>query len=228
MADRWLQVTILTAVGLAGWLGYELTRTPPVPSPPAPAAQAGPAEVPTSEVQPRALASMRATLERPLFADDRRPAPAAETGGAPADQPETTKALPLRLTAVVVGPDGKRSVLVEVTGQERPLLAGKGDQVGGWRVDEITDEAVSITAGGEHTVVPLRVFETPTPGKHPPARAVTRKPSGEPPRRPPTPKAAPAAADAGAAPKGDARPSPQQGGTAPTAVSDRSPAKKRN
>jgi hypothetical protein len=228
VANRWLQVTVLAAAGLTAWLGYELTRTPAVPSPPAPAAQAGPADLPAPDVQPRALASLRATLERPLFTDDRRPAPVADTAGASADQPETTKALPLRLTAVVVGPDGKRSVMVEVTGQERPLLAGKGDQVGGWRVDEITDEAVAITAGGEHTVVPLRVFETPSPGKHSPARAVTRKPSGEPPRRPPTPKAVPAAADSGAAPKGDARPSPQQVGTAPAAASDRAPAKKRN
>ena len=222
MASGWLRLGALSAAGLATWLTYELTRTPAVPSPPAPAAAAAAAELPRLEVAAPALAALRTTLERPLFNADRRPDPSAD-GGARADQPDPATALPVRLSAVIVGGDGRRSVLVEVPGQDRPTLVGKGDQVAGWRVDEIDDEAVVLSAGGQRTVVPLRIFDTPVAGKRPAARpAGQRRP--EPARRPP---GRPAPPDAGAAPAADAQP-PGAGGAAGGPPAQQSPPNKRN
>jgi len=69
-------------------------------------------------------------------------------------------------------------------------------------VDEIDEEAVVLNAGGQRTVVPLRIFDNPVAGKRPAARpAGQRRPEAA--RRPP---AKPAAPEAGAAPAVEGQP----------------------
>ena len=222
MARGWLRLGALAAAGLAAWLAYDLGRTPAVPSPPAPSADAAQAEFPRLEGAAPALAALRTTLERPLFNADRRPDPLADSGTR-ADPADPAKALPVRLTAVIVGNDGRRSVLVEIPGQDRPTLVGTGDQVAGWRVEAIDDEAVVLNAGGQRTVVPLRIFDTPVAGKRPAARpAGQRRPEAA--RRPP---AKPAAPEAGAAPAVEGQP-PAPAGAAGGPPAQQSPPNKRN
>jgi hypothetical protein len=192
MASLWLGLGTVAAAGLAAWLTYEHTRSPTVPVAPAPTADLGAAALPRLDTETPALASLRTTLERPLFDDDRRPDPPADTNGAKPEQPEAAKLLPARLTAVVVSGDGQRSVLLEVTGQDQPQLVRKGDLVGGWRVEEIEDEAVVLNAGGQRSVVPLRVFGEPAP-KRTAVRPATQRRAADAGRRTPPPK--PAAQD---------------------------------
>lgn len=207
MASLWLGLGTFAAAGLAAWLTYEHTRSPTVPAAPPPTPEVAAAELPRLETETPALASLRTTLERPLFDDDRRPDPPADTNGTKPEQVEAAKVLPARLTAVVVSGDGQRSVLVEVTGQDQPQLVRKGDLVGGWRVEEIEDEAVVLNAGGQRTVVPLRVFDEPAP-KRTAVRPATQRRAADAGRRTPPPK--PAAQDGNApAPAADTNPAAQ-------------------
>lgn len=200
MAERWRQLGLLVATGVGAWLAVELTRTPDVPVPASPATAGAVAELPRVEVDAPDLATLRETLERPLFDDDRRPDPV--TGDAPA-VPEAgppPKPVPVRLSAVIVGSDGVRSVLVQPEGQDRPQRVRKGEQVAGWRVDEISDDSVVVSSGSQTSVVPLRQFEPP-PARRPPVRPAA-------PRRPPLPQPAAKPADAGEAPPPAAAPPP--------------------
>jgi hypothetical protein len=198
VASRWRHLGALTAAGLAAWLAYELSWTPSLPPAPAPAADAALAELPRLEVDAPALSSLRATLERPLFDDDRRPnAPDAVAASGP-ESAAAGKLPPVRLSAVIVAADGSRTALMQPDGQEQPQRVRKGDQVAGWRIDEISDEGVVLNAGAERLVVPLRVFEPQAPKGT--TRAPARRPAGDVARRPP-PK--PAAAEP-AAPRSDA------------------------
>ena len=207
MASLWLGLGTVAAASLAAWLTYEYTRSPSVPVAPAQTADVASAELPRLETETPALASLRTTLERPLFDDDRRPDLPADANGAKPEQAEPARALPARLTAVVVSADGQRSVLVEVTGQDQPQLVRKGDQVGGWRVEEIEDEAVVLNAGGQRTVVPLRVFDGPAP-KRTAVRPATQRRAADAARKTPPPN--PAAQDGNAAaPAADTNPAAQ-------------------
>lgn len=213
MVERWQWLGWVTAAGFAAWLLYELTWTPEIPAPPAPVAAADPGAPPAPEVQPRDLATLRTTLERPLFDDDRRPNPPAEGTAAAPEQAAPSKLPPVRLSAVIVAPDGGRMALLQPDGEETQR-ARQGDQVAGWRVEEIGDEAVVLNARGERSVVPLRLYEThaPKPGARP---ALRRRPA-EPARRPAA-KAAPAEP---AAPRGDPEPRGQPAGAAAPPTSE--------
>lgn len=205
MARHWLGIGAVTIAGFAAWLTYELTRPPVVPEPPAPAADAPLGELPGLETEAPALASLHVTLERPLFDEDRRPNPPADAAGPGADKPEAGKPLPMRLSAVIVGADGRRSVLVEISGEEQSQRVGAGDQVAGWRVDEISDDAVVLNAGGQRTVVPLRTFKEPSPDR-PSARPAAQRRGGDAARR----QTARATTGAAAAPQAEAAPNGQQ------------------
>ena len=216
MAERWQQLGWVTAAGLAAWLLYELTRVPEVPAPPPPVAASDPGAEPAAEAPRRDLAMLRVTLERPLFDDDRRPNPPAD-GTAAAPEPAAPSRLPpVRLTAVIVTPGGGRMVLLQPEGEETQR-AHQGDQIAGWRVEEISDEAVVLSAGGERSTLPLRVFETHAAKT--PARPVARRRPVDPARKPPAkPAPAPAPAET-AAPRADAEPRGQPAGGAAPATS---------
>lgn len=214
MAERWQYLGWVTATAFAGWLMYELTWTPQIPAPPAPVTDADPATPPPGmEVQPRDLTKLRATLERPLFDDDRRPNAVADAGG-PAPEPAAPAKLPpVRLSAVIVAADGSRTALLQPDGQE-PQRVRQGEQVAGWQVDEIGDEAVVLHSGSERSAVPLRVFEPKATKAS--ARPAAPRRAGETARRPPPKAAAPEAA----APRGEADPRGQAVGGAAASNAD--------
>jgi hypothetical protein len=160
VAERRPYLGWVTAAALAGWLLYELGWTPSVPAPPTAGGDAVLAEPAGLDVEAPDLASLRATLERPLFNEDRRP----DTRGEAAAGATAAGKLPaVRLSAVIVAPDGGRTALVQAEGQERPVRVRKGDQVDGWKVVEIGDEMVLLDAGGQSAVLPLRTYEPRAP-----------------------------------------------------------------
>jgi hypothetical protein len=82
-----------------------------------------------------ALDSFRETIDRPLFAPDRRPTAAVRA--APAQG--------LRLEGVMVIGATKRAVIKQADG--RTARVGEGDTVGEWTVREITADTVVLSAG---------------------------------------------------------------------------------
>jgi hypothetical protein len=189
VAERWLQLGWVTVAALGGWLAYELTWTPRVAAPPPAARDVAPAGPTTLQVEPPNLAALRVTLERPLFEPERRPK--VEEAVAVAAEPEPAPKLPpVRLMGVVVKSDGGRLALVQAEGQEQPARVRAGEQVAGWRIDEIGDESVVLVAGAGRSVVPLRVFDE-NPGKGP-GRPVPRPRPSVAGKRPAAPSPAPA------------------------------------
>lgn len=174
MADRRRYLGWVTAAALAGGLLYELSWTPAVPVPPTVGADAVLAEPAGLEAEASDLAALRATLERPLFNEDRRP---DSLGEGAAGSAAASKLPAIRLSAVIVAADGGRTALVQPEGQERPVRVRKGDQVDGWKVAEIGDEMVVLDAGGQRSVVPLRLYEPRAPRQ--PARPAARRGGAE-------------------------------------------------
>lgn len=220
MAERWRQLGVGSAVALAAWLVYELTAASRLPEPPAAAPAATAIALPVLEIVPPDLATLRMTLERPLFDDDRRPdLPEGLAVSSEADP--GAKAAPVRLSAIVVASDGSRMALVKPEGQDEPQRVRAGDTVSGWKVAEISDEAVTLTAGDQRVVVPLRVFEPPS-ARPPPGRVAARRRAAEAARRV---QSRAAAVDATAAETPP--PAPQAGGAAAPA-DEKAPPRQRN
>ena len=188
MGKRWRQLGWLTAVALGPWLAHELNGTRRVAAPPAVGGDVAPAFPISIEVEPPNLAALRVTLDRPLFEPERRPK--AEEAVVAPEPAATAKLQPVRLTGMIVGRDGGRLALVQAEGQEQPARVLPGEQVAGWRIEEIGDDAVVLTAGTARSVVPLRVFdESPGKGSRKPA---PRQRPGVAARRPTAPRPAPA------------------------------------
>jgi hypothetical protein len=187
VVERLRYAGLLSAAVLAAWLSYEVTREPAIATTPA-SAQAGEIdafEVPDLEVEPPDLLTLRATLERPLFDDDRRPDEEEVQVDSGPLQPAPVGGPPLVLSAVIVDEEGSRSALLQTPGEKLPKRVLEGEEVGGWRLEEIRDDGVVLTANGRRTEMPLRVFEAPPPPR--PARPVpTRQTRQIPPRRTPT------------------------------------------
>lgn len=119
----------------------ELRAAPGDPGAGAPAAHrparlaAGPARA-----APELSQLVAATLARPLFNPNRRPA------GRDADGSAGAGIADMRLTGIVTGP-GERLAIFAVTGA-KPLIVGEGGEVSGWRIETITPGAVSLSGPG--------------------------------------------------------------------------------
>jgi len=216
VAERWHQIGVGSAVALAAWLVYELTAAPRLPEAPAAASDAAAIALPSLEIAPPDLATLRATLERPLFDDDRRPD--LPDGSAASEVDAGGKAAPVRLSAIVVASDGGRMALVKPEGQDEPQRVRVGEAVAGWKVAEISDEAVTLTAGDQRVVVPLRVYEPPPArpqGRKPPRRRTAET------ARQPVPQVAPESS------QGAEAPAPAAGGNPPPAAA-KAPTGRRN
>jgi hypothetical protein len=164
VADRGQLVALLTAVLLGGWLAWELVRAPAAVVPTDPGAPAELAAVPPRDLefdQPDLL-DFQATLDRPLFNEDRQPDDTITAGGdEPGDAPQTAPP-PLRLSAIITDAAG-RSALLQQPGAEMPQRVREGERIAGWTVLEISDEAVSLGSGERRSEIPLRVFEAAPP-----------------------------------------------------------------
>jgi hypothetical protein len=188
MGKRWWQIGWLMPAAVGPWLAYELSWAPHVAASPASGGDVAPAFSTSLEMAPPNLAALRVTLDRPLFEPERRPK--AEEAVVAPEPAAAAKLQPVRLTGVIVGRDGGRLALVQAEGQEQPARVLPGEQVAGWRIEEIGDDAVVLTAGTARSVVPLRVFdESPGKGSRKPA---PRQRPGVAARRPTAPRPAPA------------------------------------
>lgn len=171
-------IGLSTLTALLAWAAWE-ARWQPAPEPPPPPAGEHATTAPLEPLQFAPLSDYPVTLERPLFYADRH-LPNAAT---PADEDEpaaamldTAAATPrLALSAIIVE-DGLRSALLAMPGQPTSTRVREGESLGGWRLVEIGDDAVTVEADGRREQIPLHDYGTAPP--LPPRRAA-------PPRRPP-------------------------------------------
>lgn len=164
MADASRRLLVLMAILFASWYLFELMRTPDAPasvktdaSPPSDLA------VPKLTMDVPALTEFKATLDRPLFSESRRPADPEDEEVAETTPEETPKAaVPVRLSAVIIEEDEK-SALLEETKSRTYKRVREGEAFEGWTLVEVRDDAVVLVSGGTRSEVELRNFETPPP-----------------------------------------------------------------
>ncbi len=154
----------LLCAALGGLLALELAAGVGTPAPvaaagpPQPAALPGEGEPPAAfELDP--LESYAEVLERPVFVEGRRPVATAVAGPALALDS-------VRLVGVVRTPAGIRA-LVEQGNPPRLERLGEGAALGGWTVEGISADRVTLARGGERTELRLK-DRPPAPGSQPP------------------------------------------------------------
>ena len=174
-------VTGFGALAVWGWQNAAVVPTPVV----AAAAQSTPlvqASAPLSFAVPP-LDELSQTVERPLFSQTRRPAPAQTVVDSRSLLPvKTAKLTPLaiELSAVILGSD-RQYALFRKAAQKGLLRAEVGQSVDGWLVSEIRGDGVSLERGAERQALVLRTFKAPV-RRAPVRKAPRRKPAGRTPR----------------------------------------------
>lgn len=174
--DRLSLAGWISAFVLGAWAVYELVRQAPNPVAPAPTENSTQTrvELPELEVVPIELDDLRTTLDRPLFSVSRRPEEmAADTGLSTPTEPVPVGAPPLRLSAVIVDAQS-RSALLEPVDTKVVQRIQEGEEIAGWRLVEVREDAVILAAGGNRSKLALRVFDAPPPPRPTPARRATR------------------------------------------------------
>jgi hypothetical protein len=102
------------------------------------------------------LSTFAEIVERPLFAQSRRPAPKKETKVAEAaPKPET-----FELIGVVISPAGRMALLRTIATSEI-VRAVEGQSVGGWEVRAIKPTQVVLQQGNESDVIKLNDAAAP-------------------------------------------------------------------
>jgi hypothetical protein len=159
---------------LLAWAGWE-ARWQPQPEPPPPdlAEQDTPASL--APLTFPAVSDFQATLEQPLFYEDRRLPEAVEPEGSsePAAEAGSARAARLALTAIIIE-DGERSALVSVPGEAASLRLRVGDTAGGWRLIAIGESEITVEADGRQQQIALRDFGA-APMPVPERRAAPRR-----------------------------------------------------
>lgn len=162
---RGLRDALLLAVllGLSAAFGAMVLRTasapprPELPETPAEASSAGTVSFALPEVRPTPIGRLAAALERPLFAQSRRP-PAA-----PAPAPTELDAT----LAGVLSAGAERVAIVLAPGAQRGLRLREGDEFRGWRVSEIDDRSVLLERDGRTERLELTYRRTGPPPEPP-------------------------------------------------------------
>lgn len=156
---------LLSLATLLGWAIWEARLTP---QPLSAIATATPDETPTPQT-PAAHATpigdYTATLMRPLFYPGRI-TPTAETVAAPTPgvAPSSPGQSAARLTlSAIIEEDGRRSALLIAPGQTTSTRLQEGESIGGWQLDKIGDDTVSVTSNGRQETLPLRHFDAAPP-----------------------------------------------------------------
>ena len=141
-----------------GWLAFEVMRPPPgLPDPVAAGEPVAP-ELPAFVAETPLLSEFKATLDRPLFSQDRRPDRSVAAQDGEVETPSgPDSAAGLRLSAVIVDADG-RSALFSTPQQIQAQRVPLGGTIAGWRVEEIRDDAVVLRSGSRQAEVALRTF----------------------------------------------------------------------
>jgi len=130
----------LVSAALVAVIAFETTGTPVPPSavapPPPPLGLPVAADADVQALVPVILA-------RPLFSPDRRPKAGPAAVGVTDDMP--------RLAGMLIDRSDRHAIF-QPTGDAKPVIVAVGDQVGGYKVQEITAEAVTL-AGPKGTLV---------------------------------------------------------------------------
>lgn len=126
--------------------------------------------------------SFSETLTRPLFMPNRQPpAPEAASSDAPAPIAAQPSAGRFALSAIIIV-DEKRIALLTDTATGSLHRVGEGENVAGWRVEEIDEGGAVLVNGDNREELALRTFGPPPPRPEPAARR-SRKESSEASRR---------------------------------------------
>lgn len=162
--DAMLGGASLLLAGLLAWtihtgLDEASSATPPAPN------AATPAPAPDQSFTLPPLDSFRATVARPLFVPDRRPAAARAPEASVTD---------LTLMGVVGERGTARAVLRAANG--RTLTLAEGESALGWRVVRIANDRVTVENAGIARELRLSGRRTPTP----PTEAAPPLPNGLP------------------------------------------------
>ncbi|MBV9826556.1 MAG: hypothetical protein JO001_12935 [Alphaproteobacteria bacterium] len=202
MIDRPLVALLAGCAVFAGLIVFELLPDMPDPRAPeiAPAAPAPALAKPPAKVSAAALSST--VLAAPLFSPTRHPPDAS--GG-----PSNSELNDVRLSGIVVEPDRRLAIFAVPGG--KAMVRGEGEELNGWRLDSISEIAVSLSGpGGARTLEP-RPDQTLV--RSAPARPVPAAVSAAPPQ----PASAPPTPGGGGTPRltGPLRPLRPSGGAAP-------------
>lgn len=133
------------------------------------------------------LEGLWATRERPLFDPDRRPPappplPVIARPAPPPPQPvepAPSAPPPLVLTGIVIADDKAYAIVSERLGA-RPKTVQVGDDIAGWRVDQIAPRQIVMTSGSQRIVLDLKARVQPgIPGVQPVRQPVIVTPTGD-------------------------------------------------
>lgn len=126
-------------------------------------------------------------VERPLFREDRRPAPDPAQAAAPVEQAPPAP-LEVTVTSIVLAGDRQLAILSDAKGERRQAVrlgAALEGELAAWRLVELKPRLAVFEGPGGRREVELRVFdgqggEPPTPVQAPPAPAAQAQPDGQP------------------------------------------------
>jgi hypothetical protein len=142
--DLALGALALLSAALVAAIALELTAAPAPAPESAPPARTGDLPAAVADDTPTLVPII---LARPLFSTDRRPKAAPSTGGEPTDE------LPRLAGIMIDGP--QKHAIFQPSGDAKPITAVVGDQVAGWRVQQITVASVTLDGpGGTRTLEP--------------------------------------------------------------------------
>lgn len=118
---------------------------------------------------PAPLDAYAELIERPLFAENRRPyqPPPPVTEPEPPAPPAAPPS-PLRaaLTSIVITPD-QRIALARDLGNGSTVRLERGSTLNGWTVERILPDKVIFVQGGEEEVLELRSYDKKAPPRNP-------------------------------------------------------------
>lgn len=110
------------------------------------------------DIGPPPLEELTETVERPIFVASRRP---AEAAAAIEEMPaEATADVPVSLRGVMIG-SARRKALLQMQRVGQPVWAAEGASVGGWQVETILPDSVTLRRGG--VASQLRLEDEPAP-----------------------------------------------------------------
>lgn len=151
------RLIVLLLACLNVWLGLtvfqlyaaEIDVTPIAPAAAAAAPRPASGEAPVAPIA-QTLADLHETLERPLLHPTRKPAQPAP-GEAAAAAEEQAGPPPDNLTLIGKMQLGKQSMraLVRMANSNVPVWIAEGGEVGGWHVDKISADQVTLRRAGQ-------------------------------------------------------------------------------
>jgi hypothetical protein len=152
----------LLVLALALGAAAAFAQQPPKRAPAVPPATA-PARAVSAPPNPGlpSLEDLTATRERPLFSSTRRP-PEVEPPPQAAAPITEAASMPFELVGIVLGSDVNAAIFRNTESKEETRVA-KGDKIGNWTLEEISERAIVLHGGDRR--VRMRLFnEAKAPG----------------------------------------------------------------